>query len=474
MDGNATERTGRMSSTSAEEAIAEIERRLPEQLVKPGHPLYDRLRGVYFTGVDRRPAAVVRVRTPGEVSVVVQAVHQAGARLSVKGGGHGFAARGVVDGAVVLDLSPMKGMRVDPAKRVAQAEAGLTTGEYTRAAADHGLATGFGDSPDVGLAGITLAGGIGFLHRRFGLSLDSLLGAQVVTADGRILEVDDERHPELFWALRGGGGNFGVVTRLDLRLHSVERVHGGMLLSRATPAIVREALTFLQEAPDEVSGLLHLLRLPPAPMFPEELHGEVALGAFVVHSGDPGEGERWMNQLRRIAPPTQDFVEPTRYRALFEHDEKPPPPPLLRWRSGFLDTLSTDQIGGVFDALQSEHSAIMRSVQLRPLGGAVTRVGPEATAFGYRDAALLVGVGVMYEDPATAPGHGEWVRSTLAGARGGEPRGSYSGFVGEDDPEGAAEAWPSAHRARLRRVKELYDPDDVFRGNVEIPEGGNR
>jgi hypothetical protein len=469
VEGHATERSERMVTAPVDAALAEIERALPEQVVKPGHPLYDRLRGVYFTGVDRRPAAVVRARAPSEVAVVVQAVCQAGARLSVKGGGHGFAARGVVDGAVVLDLSLMKGMSIDTDERVARAQAGLTTGEYTRIAADDGLATGFGDSPDVGLAGITLAGGIGFLHRRFGLALDSLLGAQVVTADGRILEVDDVRHPELFWALRGGGGNFAVVTRLDFRLHPVDRVYGGMILSRATPRIVREALDLLEEAPDEVSGLLHLLGVPETPMFPEELHGQVALASFVVHSGDPAEGEPWMNRLRSIAPPIQDMAGPTRYRALFDHDEKPPSPPLLRWRSEFTDTLSTADLGGVFDALQGGHSGIMRSVQFRPLGGAVTRVPSEATAFGYRKAAWLVGAGAVFEDPLTAGVHDEWVASTMAGFRAGESHGSYSGFVGEDDPRGAEKAWPQPHRARLRRVKALYDPDDLFRGNTEIP-----
>lgn len=176
-----------------------------------------------------------------------------------------------------------------------------------------------------------------------------------------------------------------------------------------------------------------------------------------------------MRRFRRIAPPIQDMTGPTRYRALFDHDEKPPSPPLLRWRSGFMDTVSTEDVAGVLDALQAGHSGIMRSVQVRPLGGAVARVPSEATAFGYRNAALLVGAGAMFADPLTAREHDEWVASTMAGLRAGESRGSYSGFVGEGDPRGAESAWPEPHRARLRRVKALYDPDHLFRGNAEIP-----
>jgi FAD/FMN-containing dehydrogenase len=208
-------------------------------VILPGDSRYDKSRGVYFTGVDRRPRAVAQPGNAEEVASVIRIVRNAGARLSVKGGGHGFTSACVRDDTVVLDLSRLTSLTFDVEARVAQAGGGLAAGAYTAAASEHGLATGFGDSPGVGIAGLTLHGGIGFLHRKLGLTVDSLLAAQVVTADGTIVEATADEHPDLFWALRGGGGNFGVVTRLDLRLHPVAQVRGGMLMgpsySRTAP-----------------------------------------------------------------------------------------------------------------------------------------------------------------------------------------------------------------------------------------------
>jgi len=460
----------RVTEDRASRAIVRLQSELPDQVILPEHPDYDAARRVYFTGVNRLPAAAVRPRSAEEVAQVVRAVREEGVRLSVKGGGHGFASRCVLDGGVVLDLSAMQQIEIDTKGRIARAQTGLTTGGYTSAAATDGLATGFGDSPDVGLAGISLAGGFGFLHRKFGLTVDSILGAEVVTAEGEVISVNAGEHPDLFWALRGGGGNFGVVTRLDLRLHPVDQVVGGMYMAPANPRLFWDALEFFMDSPEEVSGIVQLFRAPPMPMIPEELHGEVMFAVFLAHCGPLDAGEGWTNRLRQIAPPALDAIEPTRYVKLFEHEESPPPPPLIRWRSTFRDRLTFDEVEGVFEALREDHSGIMRVVQLRPMGGAVSRVPSESTAFAHRSAPLLVGAGSVFANSEEGAEHAEWTSAVMTGLSGTNSEGCYAGFVGEDDAAGALGAWPESHRGRLRQIKGRYDPENLFRGNVEIPE----
>lgn len=456
-----------MSDERLTRTLLRIEDAVPGGVLRPEHPDYHAARSVYFTGIQRRPAAVVRPRHVEEVAQVIRIAVDAGVRLSVKGGGHGFAAKGVIDGGITLDLVQMNRLEIERNGRIAHAQAGLTTGAYTQTAALEGLATGFGDSPGVGIAGITLAGGIGFLHRKFGLTVDSLLGAEIVTGEGEVIEVDERRHPDLFWALRGGGGNFGVVTRLDLRLHPLNQVIGGMIMAPTDPRRFHSALDFVLSAPAEVSGLVMLMKAPPMPMIPPELHGKMILGAYLVHSGDLAEGRQWMNELRKVAPPVADMMAETPYAKIFDdHEGGPPAPPLLRFRSIFREGLTMGDVEGVFDALGQEHSGIMRTVQFRPLGGAVQAVPAEATAFAHRDSPMLVALGSVFADPAQADHHTEWV-SALDRSLGGGGR-SYSGFVGEDDAEGGQVAWPAEHRSRLLAVKKRYDPENLFRGNVEI------
>jgi FAD/FMN-containing dehydrogenase len=435
---------------------------LPQRLVSADHPDFDAARSVYFTGVDRRPAAIVRPHSAEEVAEAVRIIAGEGARISVKGGGHGFASLGVADGVIALDLSEMTEVTVDPKARVARAGGGATTGAYTAATGRHGLATGFGDSPKVGIGGITQSGGIGFLHRRCGLTVDALLGAQLVTAAGEILEVDGERRPDLFWALRGGGGGFGVVTRLDFRLHPVDRVTGGMFMAPADAHAFGGVLELMAEAPDELSGIVQALRAPPAPFIPEELHGRMLLGAYVVHCGEPEEGERWMARLRAVAPPVSDELGLVPYATLFDEAHPPPAPPHLRWRSAFRDPLSSGELNTLFAMLETPHDGIMRTLQLRPMGGAVSEVTAGDTAFAHRDAPLLASVGAVYGNPEDAELHTAWVAAVHDRLTDGRPYASYAGFLGADDPDGVAAAWPVDHRERLLEVKERYDPDRRF------------
>jgi FAD/FMN-containing dehydrogenase len=447
---------------------------LGEHAILPGDARYDERRGVYFTGVDRRPAALVRPRSAEEVASVVRAVRNAGAKLSVKGGGHGFTSACVRDGTVVLDLSGLDRLALDPQAGVGRAGGGLTTGGYTAAAAEHGLATGFGDSPSVGIAGLTLHGGIGFLHRRLGLTIDSLLGAQIVTAEGAIVEATAHDHPDLFWALCGGGGNFGVVTRLDLRLHPVAAVHGGMLMGVAEPAAMSRVLELFQDGADaagDLSGIVQVMRAPPVPMLPAELHGEIICGVYVVHTGEASAADRALARIRDLVPAAVGALGPMAYRAMFEGEGGPPRPALVRWSSSFTDVPSPSALETAFARIAEPHAGMMRLVQLRPLGGAVASVDSAATAFPHREAPMLLSAGAIFEQPADGDAHGAWVRSVVADVGGSANRGPYLGFLAEQGVEAVRAGFPNSHWRRLRETKRAYDPDNVFDGNHNVPPG---
>jgi FAD/FMN-containing dehydrogenase len=292
--------------------------RLTDQLrgrvIAPGDADYDRARTVSSGAVDRRPAVIVRPADASEVARVIALARDTGLDLAVRGGGHSPAGHGVSDGGIVLDLRDMRSMAIDIERRTAWAETGLSAGEYTRAAAAHGLATGFGDTGSVGIGGITLSGGIGFLVRRHGLTIDDLLAADVVTADGDLVRADAEQHPDLFWAIRGGGGNFGVVTRLELRLHEVATITGGMLMLPATAELIAAFVAEAHAAPDELSTIANVMTAPPLPFLPPEVHGRPVVMALLAHAGPINAGRRVATASARWPPrsPTWSARCPTR------------------------------------------------------------------------------------------------------------------------------------------------------------------
>jgi FAD/FMN-containing dehydrogenase len=433
-------------------------------VLTPGDAAYEAARPVYFTALERRPAAIVRAADAQDVARVVRLVRASGSDLAIRNGGHSLAGHGLGEGGIVLDVRELRTLDLDVRARTARAGAGLTAGEYTVAAGAHGLATGFGDAPSVGIAGITLAGGVGFLHRRYGMTIDNLVGAELVTADGEIVRVDADSDAELFWAIRGGGGNFGVVTRLDLRLSPVDVVLGGMLMVPATAQRLVDFLDAAANAPDELTTILVLAPVPPMPAIPYEQHGRWAITVLAVYAGDVAAGERAMAPFRAAATPLLDGVRPMRYPEMYEGDH--PHPPAVAVHTRFIDALDVAAAKQLLERLQTG-TAPMRMAQFRPLGGAVARVPADATAFAHRDRGFIANVGAVLDDPASAPEQGAWARS-VAQELGGEPEGAYVAFLGRDGEARIREAYPGASWDRLSRVKARYDPTNLFRHNQNI------
>jgi FAD/FMN-containing dehydrogenase len=436
------------------------------ELIVPDDPRYDDARAVVFRGFRGRPAAIVRPADASDVSSVVNLARETGAELAVRSGGHSRAGHGTSEGGIVLDLSEMNAVEIDVDGRTAWAQTGVKAGAYTKAAGEHGLATGFGDTPTVGVGGITLSGGIGFLVRKHGLTVDDVLGAEVVTADGELLEVDDENHPDLFWALRGGGGNFGVATRLRFRLHKVDVVVGGMLMLPASAKLTNGLVAAAEAAPEELSLIANILKAPPVPFIPAEQHGKPVVLIQLVYAGDVEAGEEAIAPIRALATPLADMVRPIHYPQMYEGPEAPPPAH-FGGTNVLVDAFPSGAAEAILEHLETS-TAQLAAVQLRVLGGAMARVPDGATAFGYRGAKMMVNVAAMYERAEEGPEHEAWAGSVATAVSDGTSA-AYVGFLGDDGEQGVRRAYPPATLDRLAEVKRRYDPDNVFHRNHNVP-----
>ena len=325
-----------MSSTpqqSQDISIPDLRSDLNGEVIGPDDAAYDEARQVFFKGVDRRPAAVARVAGADDVARVVTLARESGLELAVRSGGHSRAGYGTSEGGIVIDLSRMRALDIDADAKTAWVETGMTAGEYTKAVGERGRATGLGDTGSVGIGGITLAGGIGFLVRKNGLTIDDLLAAEVVTADGEIVQASEESEPDLFWAIRGGEGNFGVATRLRLRLHEISEIVGGMLILPATPEVITGFIEAAEAAPEELSTIANVMLAPPMPFIPEEAHGKPVLLGLLADVGPVDQAEAVLAPFRALGEPYADMVRPIRYPEMYE-GEGPPVP--LRGRDQLL------------------------------------------------------------------------------------------------------------------------------------------
>ncbi len=435
-------------------------------MIAPDDAGYDQARAVIYGGIDRRPAVTIRVADANDVARVVLLARETGQELAVRSGGHSLAGHSVSDGGIVLDLSDMKRLDIDAERRTAWAQTGLTAGEYTAAAGAHGLATGFGDTGSVGIGGLTLGGGVGYLVRKHGLTIDDLLAAEVVTADGRLLRVDTETHPDLFGAIRGGGGNFGVATRFQFRLHEVDTIVGGMLLLPATPDVIASFIAAAEAAPEELSTIANVMRAPPMPLVPAEQHGQPIIMAMLVYAGSVEAGERAVAPFRALAPPIVDMVQPMPYPKLYESAE-PISATEEAAHSTFVDAVDRPTAETILDHLQAS-TAPLAVAQLRVLGGAMARVPAEATAFAHRSSRIMVAVGAVYERAEEAAVHQAWVDGFAAALRQGD-RGVYVGFLGDEGQARIRQAYPESTWDRLVAIKGRYDPTNLFRLNQNIP-----
>jgi FAD/FMN-containing dehydrogenase len=442
--------------------------RLTGQLITADSAGYDDARKTVNFEVDRRPLAIVRVANAKDVASAVDFARNHSLPLAVRSGGHSIAQLSVIDGAIVVDLSAMKRVRVDPQARVAHVQAGATSGDLAGPAHEHDLALSTGDTHSVGMGGLTTGGGVGFMVRKYGLAIDNLLSAQVVTADGAIVTASENEHPDLFWAIRGGGGNFGIVTEFVFRLAPVGQILGGELILPASREVIRGYLDYVASAPDDLTTIANLMHAPPFPHVPQERVGEMVLSILVCWSGSVEDGERALAPLRALATPVADAVSPIPYPAIYKFTAHQAAPHAVSIRQMFAHDLSDAAIDASLAAMERATSPYSL-IHLRGLGGAMARVDTNATAFAHRDQRYFVAIIGLWVDPAEdAAVHNAWTDSLWQTVR-PEGSGVYVNFL-ENEGEGRIrEAYPPATYARLAEIKRRYDPTNLFRFNQNIP-----
>src|SRR5688572_16075866 len=421
---------------------------LKGRVITPDDPTYDQARTVFYGGIDKRPSAIARVSGVDDVRRVIAKARDEGYELAVRSGGHSIVGHSTTDGGIVIDLRGMSKIEVDPEARTAWVETGATAAQVTEALAEHGLVVGFGDSGSVGVGGITLGGGIGFLVRKLGMTIDSLLAAEVVTADGRHLRADADHHSDLFWAIRGGGGNFGVVTRLQFRLHELAQFTGGILVLPATPETIAGFAAAALAAPDELSTIGNIMPAPPMPFLPNEVHGRLVIFAMIAFAGDDESARRAIAPVRSLATPLADMVKPGPYTAMYP-PEDPNYRPTAVARTMFVDSIDARTAETIFDYL-SKSDAAMRVAQLRVLGGAIARVPADATAYAHRSKPMLVNVAAFYQGEADREVRRSWVTDFARTLQPNDPA-SYVGFLTDDGEARIRAAYPGKTWDRLTR-----------------------
>jgi FAD/FMN-containing dehydrogenase len=436
------------------------------EVIGPDDAGYDAARIVSNGAIDRHPAVIIQAVDVDDVAVVIRLARDTGLELAVRSGGHSGAGHSVSEGGIVLDLRRMTDLQIDPEARTAWAETGLTAGQVTTTAAEHGLAVGFGDTGSVGIGGITMGGGVGYLVRKHGLTIDSLLAAELVTADGEHLTVDAQHHPDLFWAIRGGGGNFGVATRFKFRLHELGGFVGGFLFLPASVDTVAGFIAAAEAAPEELSTIANIMPLPPMPMIPEETHGRLGIMAILGHAGDEEAGQRALKPFRELAEPYADLTRPMGYPEIYPPEDDSYRP-LAIARTMFLDRFDRGVAETVMQHLEAS-DAPMRVAQLRVLGGAMARVPADATAFAHRSSRIMANLAAFYEGPHNYAEREAWVLAFMRDLE-QDDHGAYVNFLVDEGPERVRAAYPGDTYDRLARVKARYDPDNLFHMNQNVP-----
>lgn len=450
--------------------LRDLKARLRGCLLQPGDDGYETARQVWNAMIDRRPAAIVRCEGVGDVLDALAFARAHGLLVAVRGGGHNVAGNAVVDGGLVIDLSPMKSVRVDPARQIARAEPGLTWGEFDRETQALGLAVTGGIQSTTGIAGFTLGGGFGYLARKHGLTCDNLLSADVVTADGRLLRASAHEHPDLFWGLRGGGGNFGIVTSFELQLAPLGPILGGMLLyplARAG-AVLRFYREYIKAAPDELFTIAIFTTAPAAAHIPERLRGQRVLMLVICYAGELEEGTRVLQPLRAFGPPDADLLKVRPYREMQQLlDAANPAGRLNYWKSEFVTGYSDAAIETVVAFTARAPSPYSKTL-FTQMHGAIARVSEQATAYSHRQAPFLININAMWTDPAESEAQIAWARDFWAAMQPFSAGGVYVNFLSNEGEDRVKAAYGEAAYARLAALKRTFDPDNVFRLNQNI------
>jgi FAD/FMN-containing dehydrogenase len=443
------------------------------ELVLPADPGYDAARAIWNGAIDRRPACVARCTGVADVVAAVRFARERNLLVAVRSGGHGVGGQALCDGGLVIDLSPMKGIRVDLAARTARAEAGVLWGELDRETQLHGLATVGGIVTHTGIAGLTLGGGIGWLMRKHGATVDNLLSADVVTAQGEIVTASEKQNPDLFWGIRGGGGNFGVVTSFEYRLHPVGPiVLGGPTfhLLEDAPEVLRFYREFIATAPDELTTIFDLSVAPRVPFLPEEVHGKPIVMVGACYAGSPDEGAEVVRPLKQFGRPIVDLLEPKPYTALQSMFDPLVPHGWHRyWKSVELPPLTDDAIDTLVEHASATTSPKSYCIVFQ-LGGALARVGEDETAFSQRDATHNVNINAVWtEDDVAGERHVAWARDFYSAMQPHAGERVYLNFLGDEGADRVRQAYGARQYERLVELKRTYDPTNFFRLNQNIP-----
>jgi FAD/FMN-containing dehydrogenase len=454
------------------EAILEsFETSLRGDLLRPDSAGYEEARGLWNGMIDRKPALIARCRGVADVIDAVNFAHRSGLTVAVRAGGHSIAGLSSIDDGLMIDLSLMRAVHVDREARTARVQGGATWGDLDRETQAFGLATPGGIISTTGVAGLTLGGGFGWLSRRYGLAADNLLSADLVTADGELVKASTEENPDLFWAIRGGGGNFGVITSFEFRLHEVgPEVLFGPTVYRLedASAVLRHYREFVREAPNECSVYIDLLTAPPLPFLPEEVHGTKVLFVIQCYVGSLEEGKEVLRPLREFGEPVGDAVAPTRYAEAQSRSD-----PLYAegarnyWKSHNLTSLSDEILDSLVECarrLPTPQSDIL----MHQLGGRISDLAPDAIAYPHRDIQFVVTPGGRWEEQTQDEQCIAWVRDCHAALAEYAGAGVYVNFLGHDEDEDRLRAAYGANAERLRRIKARWDPENFFHVNQNI------
>jgi len=450
-------------------ALDELRAQVRGDVISSEDEGYEEARKVYNAMIDRRPAVVVRAVNAGDVIAAVNLARENSLDLSVRGGGHSVPGFGTNDGGVVIDFSRMRGVRVDPVASTARAEGGATWGDFNAATYAFGLATTGGVVSTTGIAGLTLGGGIGHTTRGFGLSLDSLISADVVTADGQFFQASEREYEDLFWALRGGSGNFGVVTSFEYRLHPLKDIYGGPMFFELSEAgnILRFYREYIADAPEQMGVFPAFQIAPPLPFIPEDRHGDTFIALVACWAGPVEEGGKAFQPFHDVAPVVAEHVGPMPYPALNSAFDGLYPSGLQHyWKAAFVKELTDDAIAA-HETHGPDVPVVNSTVHIYPINGAAGRVAPDTTAFAYRDANFATVIAGMWPEPSQNEANTAWVRNYYDAIAPHSEEGGYINFMSGDDQD-RIRANYKGNYDRLVRVKRAYDPDNLFHVNQNI------